>query len=346
MSDLQVQENKMIEVRQGETAATAVAEQSKTLVLAHYELALRHPRDTDQSRQNLLKDCQRPRFAKEAWYNKPIGKGVTGLSIRFAEAAIRNFRNIITLTTTMYDDVEKRIVNVRVIDLEANIAYAQDVTVTKTVERKSVKQGESYIKSRLNSKNEKIYIIEATDDDILNKQNALISKAIRTQALRLMPGDILDECEEAILKTRANSIAQDPDGERRNIFDSFATIGVQAEEIKDFLGHKAETLTPKELIDLRGIFQAIRDGELSWRDVIDKKNPKGDGPKAPAQQTARQKYETAKAQIEAAGKKVEMDKEINSFIQVIAKGEKEFDDGDLEAITKVILQLLAAAVKK
>lgn len=61
-----------------------------------------------------------------------------------------------------------------------------------------------------------------------------------------------------------------------------------------------------------------------------------------AEQTARQKYETVKAQVEAAGKKAEMDKEINGFMQVIAKGEKEFDDGDLEAITAAIAKLLEA----
>ena len=57
---------------------------------------------------------------------------------------------------------------------------AQDVTVTKTVERRKLPQGEKPIRVRANSNGQPIYILHATDDEILNKQNALISKAVRT----------------------------------------------------------------------------------------------------------------------------------------------------------------------
>jgi hypothetical protein len=264
-----------------ETASVAVAEQAKALVFAHYELALRHPRDVDQARQSLLKDCQRPSFAEVARYNKPIGKGVFGPSIRFAEAAIRCYRNILIMTQTTFDDLEKRIINVRVKDVEYNIGYDQDVTITKTVERKRIRPGETYLKTRMNSKGEMLYIIEATDDDILNKQNALISKAIRTQGLRLIPGDLIDECMDAVIATQNKRDAEDPDSAKKKIYDSFALIGVKAEDIKEYLGTAADSLTPKELLDLRGIYQAIKDGEISWRDVIDKAEKKRDAPQSP-----------------------------------------------------------------
>lgn len=264
-----------------ETSSAAVAEQQKAIIYAHYELAMRRPRDVDVTRTALLHECKRPSFAKVARYNKPIGKGVTGPSIRFAEAAIRHYKNILILTQTVFDDTERRIVNVKCIDVESNLSYCQDVTVVKTVERKALKQGENPIKTRLNSKGEMLYILEATDDDILNKQNALISKAIRTQGLRLIPGDIVDECMNEVIDTQRDADAKDPEAAKKALFDAFVEIGVQVKDIKSYLKNDAETLTPKELADLRGIYQAIKDGELTWRDVLDRDNDQKE-PKEPA----------------------------------------------------------------
>lgn len=263
-------DQKAVQINPSQTAAIAVAEQAKALVFAHYELALRRPRDIEQSRQSLLKECKRPSFAAIARYNKPIGKGITGPSIRFAEACIRLYRNVMVTTQTVFDDEERRIINVKCVDVEENVSYNQDVTITKTVERRSIKAGEQPLKTRLNSQGAMLYILPATDDDILNKQNALVSKAIRTLGLRLIPADIIDECMDVVVETQNKQDAVDPDAAKRKMLDAFAGLGVSAADIAVYLAHPADVLTPKELADLRGIFQAIKDGELSWREVIDK----------------------------------------------------------------------------
>src|SRR5258708_6569465 len=77
-----------------ETASTVLAAQAKAQIEARYVMAERHPRDLDVVRQRMLKECRRPVFAGVARYRKPIGKGVEGPSIRFAEAAIRLMGNI------------------------------------------------------------------------------------------------------------------------------------------------------------------------------------------------------------------------------------------------------------
>jgi hypothetical protein len=167
--------------------------------------------------------------------------------------------------------------------METNTPYSSDITIEKTVERKKLKDGDVALRSRLNSFNEKVYLIVATEDDLLNKQNALVSKAIRTNGLRLVPGDIVEECMELVIKTQKTADAADPDAAKRKIFDSFATIGVGVEQLKSYLGHEAETLNPKELMDLRALFSAIRDGEANWRDVMDsvpKKKAEGADPGA------------------------------------------------------------------
>ena len=258
-----------------ETASSAVAARAKSEIETRYLAAFRNPRDMDVVREQLLKECKRPAFAAVARYVKPIGKDKSkwpaGPSIRFAEAAVRIMRNITVETVTVYDDREKRIIRVTVVDLEANVPYSDEITVAKTIERRSMKEGDTVISTRRNSYGDLLYILEATDDDIINKQRALISKAIRTEGLRLIPGDIVDECMEAVLETQNKTDAQDPDAAKRKVFDGFAALGVRADQLKEYLGHSAETLNPAELTDLRALFAAIRDGESNWREVMDAK---------------------------------------------------------------------------
>lgn len=245
-------------------------------------MAERHPRDLDVVREKLLRECRRPGFAQVARYLKPIGKGVEGLSIRFAEAAIRFMQNISVEQMTVYDDAEKRIVRVTVADCETNTAYYSDITIHKSVERRSVKEGDEVIRSRQNSKGELVFLIAATEDDLLNKQNALISKAIRTNGLRLIPGDILEECEEQVVQTQKTRDAQNPDAAKRKIFDAFGSVGVTVEHLKSYLGHDATTVTQKELLDLRALYSTIRDGETTWREVMESKFPDKPAPVEPS----------------------------------------------------------------
>jgi len=258
----------------GETASQAVASQARALVEARYVIALKNPRDIDVVRERLVKECRRPSFAAVARYHKPIGKGVTGPSIRFAEAAIRCMGNITVETMTVYDDREKRIVRVAVTDLEANVPYSQDVTIDKSVERRKPKADDVIIRTRTNSYGEQVSLIEATEDDILNKQNALISKAVRTLGLRLVPGDLIDEAMWLVVETQKKADAQDPDAAKIRLFDSFGEIGIRVEQIKDYVGHDCTTLTPKEMTELRGLYRAINDGEATWAEATDQKKPK------------------------------------------------------------------------
>lgn len=342
MENTSVQLSSGTQVQTRETAATAVAAQAQAMVQARYILAMKNPRDLDKVRQDMLKECQRPRFAQVAKYHKPIGDGIDGPSIRFTEMGIRCMRNIETTTFTILDDEDKRIVRVCVNDIEANVPYSQDVTVTKTVERRNSK-GYTVFGERLNSKGYKVYIVKATDDDILNKQNALISKAVRTLGQRLIPGDITEECMDKVDEIINKKITEDPDAEKRKVFDSFASIGVTVDQLKKYLGSDASNLTPKELTTLRSLYNAIKEGETTWKEVMDSLEPKiddtGDGNKT--NQTPRQKYETLKLEVTTKTGKI---KELNSIIkgheEESKRKEKDFTDADLEFLIKNIEKLL------
>jgi len=252
-----------------ETSSTVLAAQAKALVEARYTVAINRPRDWDTVRERLLKDCRRPGFADSAIYHKPIGKGIEGPSIRFAEAAIRNMNNVTVETATIFDDSERRIMRVTVTDLEANVPYSQDVTVAKTVERNSVKPGEVAIRTRTGSRGQMVYILEATDDDILNKVNALVSKAVRTLGLRLLPGDIMDECMDVCRETQRNRDSKDPEAAKRQLFDAFGRMGMTVDQLKTYLGHDARVLSAKETETLRALYNSLKDGQTTVREIMD-----------------------------------------------------------------------------
>jgi hypothetical protein len=255
--------------RSGETASMVLAAQAKALVSARFEIAIRQPRDIDAVRERLLRECARPSFAQVAIYLKPIGKGVQGPSIRFAEAAIQAMGNLAIDTPAIYDDHEKRILRVSVADVETNVVHTKDVTIMKRVERSQLGEGQVPIRTRVNSKGRPVYLVEATDDEILNQENALVSKALRTTGLRLVPGWLIDECMTAVRATRSRGDAADPDAAKRKLLDAFRAVGVTAEDVKGWLGHPAETLSPAELEELRGIYTALKDGDTTWREVMD-----------------------------------------------------------------------------
>lgn len=267
---------------QYEVAVSAAAAAAKATVSARYEMALRKPRSWDDVRVNVLKECRRPSFAhdKSAWYKKPIGQGVEGLGIRFAEMALRCMGNVLIETEVRYEDDMKEVIRVTVTDLEANNTWPLDITVRKTIERSKPSDDGTYLSVRMNSYNKPVYTVPAGDDDLLNKRGALVSKAVRTLALRIIPGDIQNEAEDTIKAIRLARAAQDPDAERKAVVDAFAELRVMPNHLVEYLGHPIDQCSPAQLVDLRGLFSSIRDGETTWHKVMDNKREQ-DGVAAP-----------------------------------------------------------------
>lgn len=271
-----------------ETATAAAAAQAQAMVQARYVMALQRPRDWDQVRETVLKECARPAMAAVALWKKPVGqKTLEGPSVRLAEAAMRAMTNVSVETPAVYDDDQKRILKVIVTDLESNCSFTKDVTVAKEVERRHLKDGQRPRGSRVNSYGDKVYLIDATDDDVLNKENNLVSKTFRTLFWKVFPGALLDEAIATVKKTLLDAAAKDPDGEKRKILDAFVGIGVGVAALKDFLGHAVDTLSPAELVELRGVYQAIKDGESTWQEMIDQRRAqRAPAPAAPSSGTA------------------------------------------------------------
>lgn len=261
-----------------ETASTAVAAQAKAMVEARYVMAMQRPRNWDQVRQDIVRECRRPSFAhnKSAYYRKPIGQGVEGLGIRFVEVALRCMTNVLVETSMIFEDDAKEVHRVSVTDLESNLTYPLDVRVSKTVERSKAADDGSYISVRKNSYGKNVFTVPANDDDLLNKRGALISKAMRTLGLRIIPGDLQDEAEEIIKAVRMDEAAKDPDRARKKMVDAFDSLNIKASDLVAYLGHALDKCSTQEMTDMYALYGAIKDGEATWKSVMDNKAEQGD----------------------------------------------------------------------
>lgn len=266
-----------------ETAATAMAASEKAAIEARYLVALRNPRNDDDVRVRLLKRCESPRFAELAEYSKPVGGGkkATGGSIRLMEECARQYGNIEVRSSVVFDDAERRIIKVTATDLESNYPASLDVILEKTVERKSPRQGDEVLGSRINSKGEKVYRIVADEDAFIVKQGAAVAKARRECIRAIVPGDLVEEALERCAATRKSEVKRDPSAARKRLADAFYVIGVMPQQLADYLEKPdLEAVTDAELEVLRAIYTAMKEGETTWKEVMAEKHPEGEKPEA------------------------------------------------------------------
>lgn len=260
-----------LELRQSaERAALARAAHSEALVKSRVALALQNPRDVDRARLAILKDAHRPVFAERAIYSKPVGgKKIEGPSVRLAESLARAWGNIFIENTITYEDAESRTVHVLVMDVEENVTSAGEIIIEKTVERREAKD-RTVLSERVNSSGQKTYRVLATEDEILNKMNAAISKMRRNKIIEMLPFDLVQEALELCRETTRKNDAQDPDAAKRRVLDAFAELGVDVDDVKAYLGRtNLDALTPAELADLRKAYAAIESEGSTWADLME-----------------------------------------------------------------------------
>lgn len=243
-------------------------------------MAWRRPRNVNNVRQDILEECRRPTFAKVATYSKPIGSKFNettkkwdkqfakGLSIRFAEVAMRCMTNMSAMSETIYEDANVQMIRVTVIDYEKNSRWVKDLSLVKTVERSSLKKGQRQIGERINSYDKRVFIVEATESEMAVKVAAEVSKAVRTLILRIIPGNILHEAQQTIDDILAKKDAEDPAAAKNRMFDAFASIGVRPSALEQWLGHTSDSISPAEVHELRDVYNAIKEGETSWADAL------------------------------------------------------------------------------
>lgn len=289
MSEMDLSDNSALTALDTPTnpAVVAAAESAKVRIQSAYIMAMKRPRNEDQARADILRACRRPAFADSAIYHVPKGDGIEGLSIRFAEEALRAWKNIFVDTQVIYEDEYTRRMSVGIIDLESNTSYTQQIEIRKVVERRK-KGDREVISERKNKQGLTIYILATTEDELRQVEGNMISRVIRNHGLRLLPSDLKEEAEAVARETRKNADAEDPDRAKKQVLDSFGLIGVQPENLNEYLGHKdisLDTITPAQLGEIRSLFTAIRDNDTTWQQALNAVKPAADAeePKTQAQ---------------------------------------------------------------
>lgn len=266
--------------RRRETASVAVAAAARARIQAKYLVAMERPRNMHEVRLQVLKECDRPEFAERARYARPQGMKkneetgkmekhyVRGWSIRAVEAFVLIMGNVGPETTQLFDDPDLRILQCAIVDYEKNVDWSMQITVAKTKERSKLREGEVPIAKRKNSEGYDVYILPATDEDVLGKQNALVSKTMRTLGLRLIPGDLLDEALVRVNATIARADAADPQAARKRLFDAFAKLGVMPKDISEYFnGLNLDEMTAAHRNELRDLYVLVEEGER-WSTIL------------------------------------------------------------------------------
>lgn len=274
-------------------AAIAAAETAKARIQCAYQMAIYRPRDIDQTRIKMLKLCKNPFFAESFTASKPIGgKSVKVTSIRAAESLAREFRNIQPDIEVVYEDEKIVREKVTVTDFETNVSYSKPISLHKTVERKD-SRGREVISERINSYGEKVYLVVATEDEMLTKINAQESKVLRGLILRLIDAGLVEECRIECENTLKNKDKEDPEAAKKKLLDAFASVGVMPQDLADYLKHPVNQIVPAELTELRNIYTALKDGDAKWSDYVSSAEEK---------EPVRSKFEAANDLLGAEGK--------------------------------------------
>lgn len=289
---LQVQDTDKLTEYQ-EQSISMVQQREKAKIESRYIMALRQPRDKDLTavRQKMLRECSRPSFcapdmskngSSVAIYRIPRGSGskrvyIEGVTIRFAEMAKRCYGHIFVEVTPLGEDETQQIYQVEATDYQNNDGGSEIVIVPKRIERSYAKDSDVVLSKRTNSSGETTFTIIPTDDELLMKRNALLSKARRNVIMACIDGWLVEECKAKIWDTAAAKDAENPGAAKTAIFDAFASIGVSAVQLNDYLGH-ADSLSPAELDELRSLYGGIKEGYTTWAEIAASKGEgKDDG---------------------------------------------------------------------
>lgn len=310
----------------------SLAARQEAEVKARYAMAVANPRDLDSTRLRLTRRCESPRFAAVARYKKPQGKKkndetgqweqqfIEGWSIRFVEEAIRTMGNIAPEDRVTSEDSEKLTVYVSVTDLESNISYGSEIIVPRTVERKDLKRGQQPLNVRVNSYGDNVYLVAASDDEVRMSKARLVSMTLRTLGLRLIPGDILDECLEIVMETQQKDVKSDPTEARKKLIAAFDQIGIKPEDLRAYLGGRPlDALTPDMILELRAVYTMVKEEGTHWRSVlaasphIEDVSEDDGGAKNPAADKLR-------GQIEAKSKEMADKERARNAVLAVAKG--------------------------
>lgn len=220
-------------------------------------LARQFPRDPDWSLRSVLMECQRKDLAEVAQYEFPKGDSVVKCpSIRLVEVLARHWGNI----TSGVDEIESKdgetTIKSYAWDLETNVSDAKTFTVKH--ERTAGK-----------GQNRRTY--KLTDErDVYEMVANKGARRKRACLLAVLPGWYVDAAVAACEDTLKQSLTDGKSMEDviSSAVSAFAEFGISPTQIEDKMGKEVGSLSKNDVVKLRHLYSAIKDGFVKPGDAF------------------------------------------------------------------------------
>lgn len=213
----------------------AIAEAQGKLILAK-----KFPRDENQAFTLLMRACSSKAFADTAFYTVP-NRG-TGPSIRMAEEIARCYGNFKFGHRELSRTEGKSEIEVWAWDMERNIESTRQITVLHIQDSKD---GAKPLRNQ---------------NDIDGRIANVASKQMRGRILALLPKWLVAEAIEACRNTLKGDTTVSMEDRILRLQKAFMRLEVTNGHIERYLGHPLKDILPEELVDLQGVYNAIKEG--------------------------------------------------------------------------------------
>lgn len=216
------------------------------------QIAVQRPRDEAKILAAAKKELELyPSMAREALYTKPVGKdeegnkvNAEGLSIRAAESLANRWDNSSYAALVEEDDPDKdyAVIAAIFLDYEKNTRHVAEARVARMY------------KSRGGQ------IVRYSPDRFDTVIKANQSKLLREILLRSLPAGLKKEYENKVRQI----LKGEPIGNiRKALIERLADLNIQQSTVEQYKGKTIAQMPKEDLMELVGMVNAIRDGEMS-----------------------------------------------------------------------------------
>lgn len=217
----------------------AIADAQGALIIAK-----RFPRNINAALEQFLVSCANQSFAGSAFYSMPRGgQTISGPSIRFAEEAARCMTNIEFGIRELSREEGRSEVEAFCWDKETNTKSVHQFSVRHVIDLSGGK-----------SKDAKS---ERDIDDLVSNKGG---RRLRARILAIIPKWFQDEGIEMCRKTLAGQSSEPLPVRIRKMMKAFSSFGVTEKMLTTYMEKPLDQVTLDELIDLTGVYNALRDG--------------------------------------------------------------------------------------
>lgn len=235
-------------IGRGNMNVASATEESKKIaeVQGKMILAMRFPRNVENSMQMIEYECQNADLAEKAIYEFPRGDSVVrGASIRLVECVARHWGNLISGVEELVSDKESATVRAYCWDLQTNFS---DEKVFDVSYIRVTKKG-NYLLTDPRDRYEKMA------NEAARRKRACIQAII--------PKFVIDKAMDLCQQTLDDQIKKDDINETKaKMLAAFQALSnwITEKELSESCGKEWEHLGSRDVVKLRNLYNAIKDG--------------------------------------------------------------------------------------